>query len=188
MEDEMSMVETGKKKYTYDDYAKLPEGAPYQLIGGELVKSPSPTVLHQDIISALFRKLYPFEDRGKGKVYFAPLDVYLSDTETYQPDLMFISNERLDIIKEKNIWGAPDLAMEVLSPGTAYYDLRHKKEVYAEHGVREYWIVDPMERSIEVYANRDGGFKQVSFAKQKGRVNSRLFSELTVSIPELFGM
>jgi Uma2 family endonuclease len=59
---------------------------------------------------------------------------------------------------------------------------------YAKHGVREYWIVDPMERSIEVYANRDGEFKQVAFVKQKGRANSRLFSELTVSIPELFGM
>jgi Uma2 family endonuclease len=122
-----------------------------------------------------------------GKVYFAPLDAYLSDTETYQPDLMFITNERLDIIKEKNIRGAPDLVMEVLSPGTAYYDRRHKKEVYAEHGVGEYWIVDPMERSIEVYANRDGGFEQVAFSKQKGRVGSRLFSELSVSLAEVFG-
>jgi Uma2 family endonuclease len=101
---------------------------------------------------------------------------------------MFISNERLDIIKEKNIKGAPDLVMEVLSPGTAYYDLRHKKEVYAEHGVREYWIVDPMERSIEVYANRDGGFEQIAFAKQTERVGSRLFSELSVSLPEVFGV
>jgi Uma2 family endonuclease len=155
MKDEMSMVETGKKKFTYADYAKLPEGAPYQLIGGELVKSPAPTVLHQEINVTLFQKLFQFQRQGKGKAFFAPLDVYLSDTETYQPDLMFITNDRLEIIKEKNIRGAPDLVMEVLSPGTAYYDLRHKKDVYAEHGVREYWIVDPMERSIEVYENRD---------------------------------
>ena len=104
----MSMVETGKKKYTYDDYAKLPEGAPYQLIGGELVKSPAPTVLHQEINVTLFQKLFQFQRRGVGKAFFAPLDVYLSDTETYQPDLMFISKEQLDIIKEKNIRGVLD--------------------------------------------------------------------------------
>jgi Uma2 family endonuclease len=182
------MIGTGKKKYTYADYEKLPEGAPYQLIGGELVKSPSPTVLHQDIISALFRKLVPFVDSGMGKVYFAPLDVYLSEVETYQPDLMFITNERLDIIKEKNIQGAPDLVIEVLSPCTAYYDLRHKKEVYAEHGVVEYWVVDPMERSIEIYENRGREFERVEYVKRKGSIQSHLFEGFIVSLAELFGI
>ena len=181
------MIGAGKKKHTFADYAKLPEGAPYQLIGGDLVKSPSPTVLHQAVIAELFRKLMPFADRGMGKVFFAPLDVWLSDTETYQPDLMFVSNARLGIFEEKKIKGAPDLVMEVLSPGTAYYDLRHKKAVYAEHGVREYWIVDPLEQSIEVYSGRDGAFERIECVYRPGTARSRLLPDLVVSPAEIFG-
>src|SRR3989338_8169235 len=115
--------EKNKKPYTYADYEKLPEGAPYQLIGGELIMTPSPVPYHQIISRNIgFELLKVNEQKKLGEVIFAPMDVYLSETETYQPDIIFISKDRLNIIGEKKIEAAPDLVIEILSPGTAYYD------------------------------------------------------------------
>ncbi len=133
-----------KRIYTYADYEKLPEGAPYQLIGGDLVKEPSPVPYHQILSRRIEFELVKFvEERALGEVLYAPMDVYLSDTEVYQPDILFISKERMSIIGEKKIEAAPDLVIEILSPSSAYYDLRHKKNVYETSGVKEYWVVDP---------------------------------------------
>src|SRR3990167_6684556 len=127
-----------KKFYTYKDYEKLPEGAPYQLIGGELVMTPSPIPYHQEILGNIFYELKRFvEETTRG-------DVYFSETDIYQPDIIFISKDRLNIIGEKKIEGSPDLVIEILSPATAYYDLRIKKDTYEQSGVKEYWIVDPI--------------------------------------------
>ncbi|MDP2279096.1 MAG: Uma2 family endonuclease, partial [Nitrospirota bacterium] len=110
------------KQYTYEDYEKLPEGAPYQLIGGELIMTPSPVPYHQMIKMKIEYELLKFIDgKDLGMVLDAPMDVYLSETETYQPDIIFISKDRLNIIGEKKIEAAPDLVIEILSPSTAYY-------------------------------------------------------------------
>ncbi|MCL4537323.1 MAG: Uma2 family endonuclease [Nitrospirae bacterium] len=180
-------LEKTKKQYTYEDYEKLPEGAPYQLIGGELIMTPSPVPYHQIISRRIEFELLKFvEDRKLGEVIDAPIDVYLSETETYQPDIIFISNERINIIGEKKIEAAPDLVIEILSESTAYYDLKHKKRVYEKSGVKEYWIVDPMEKSIEVYENVNGEFKIYSQAMEKGRVNSKLLEGFSVELEKVF--
>ena len=180
-------LEKAKKQYTYEDYEKLPEGAPYQLIGGELVMTPSPVPYHQIISRNIGFELLKFNEQKKpGEVIFAPMDVYLSETETYQPDIIFISNERLNIIGDKKIEAAPDLVIEILSESTAYYDLKHKKRVYEKSGVKEYWIVDPMEKSIEVYENVNGEFKIFGQAMEKGRVNSKLLEEFGVELEKVF--
>ena len=133
------MQATTRTKLTYADYAKLPEGAPYQLIDGELVLSPSPTIYHQRISMRLGRALSLFvEAHGLGEVLAAPMDVCLSETNTFQPDLLFVSNARASIVGGPYVEGAPDLVVEILSPSTAYYDLRKKKQVYAASGVGEY--------------------------------------------------
>jgi len=176
-----------KNQYTYADYEKLPEGAPYQLIGGELIMTPSPIPYHQMISMKIGYELLKFvEDKKSGIVLYAPLDVYLSETETYQPDIIFISKDRLNIIGEKKIEAAPDLVMEILSPATAYYDLRHKKQVYEKSGVKEYWIVDPMGKSIEVYENVNGEFKVFSQAREKDRVKSKLLDGFEVEMEKAF--
>lgn len=145
-----------KKRYTYEDYAKLPEGAPYQLIGGELVMTPSPVPYHQIILMKIGTSIANYVmPKNLGLVLFAPIDVYLEEEETYQPDIIFISNKRMNIVGEKKIEGAPDLVIEILSPSTAYYDLRKKYWKYEEYGVKEYWIVDPDGRSVEVYINEN---------------------------------
>lgn len=176
-----------KKTYTYKDYERLPEGAPYQLIRGELVMTPSPIPYHQDILGKLFYELKQFiEKNNLGKIYIAPIDVYFSETETYQPDIIFITNDRLSIISEKKIEGPPDLVIEILSPATAYYDLRIKKDTYEQSGVKEYWIVDPIQKKIEVFVNKEGGFEPVSTAKGEGEVKSELLKGLSISLKEIF--
>ena len=85
-----------------------------------------------------------------GEVYVAPFDVVLSDTDVVQPDVLFVSKRRSDIITPDNIRGAPDLVVEILSPATAERDRTIKLDLYAQHGVQEYWIVDPDAKSITV--------------------------------------
>ena len=109
-----------KIKLTYEDYAKTPEGERWELINGELIMPPSPKEAHQSSQINLGSRMFLFtQDSGLGKVYFAPFDVVLSDTDTVQPDLLFVSKERLHIITPDNVQGAPDLVAEIRSPSTA---------------------------------------------------------------------
>lgn len=176
-----------KQRYTYEDYLKLPEGAPYQLIGGELIMSPSPSLLHQMVLAELFNRLWNFvKAQNLGLVLCAPMDVYLSEAETYQPDIFFISAARNRIISDKKIEGAPDLIIEILSPSTAYYDLKHKMKQYEVAGVQEYWIVDPEEKNIEVYRPVANRFQIFSEAQKSGTAASGLLIGFEVSLADLF--
>jgi len=180
------MITEAKKKYTYADYQKLPEGAPYQLIGGELIMSPSPLFDHQKILRQLLLALADFIERKKlGEVVCAPMDVYLSDEETYQPDIIYISNANRGIIGER-IKGAPDLVIEILSESTAYYDLKHKKNVYESSGVKEYWIVDPKEKSVEVFENKNGKYVLFSEAYGTGEMHSEVLENFKMDIGKIF--
>ena len=183
----MAIAIPKKKKYTYEDYAKLPEGAPYQLIGGELIITPAPTPYHQRISRKIEFLLIEYVEKNElGEVFDAPIDVYFEETETYQPDIIFISKERLNIISETKIKGAPDLIIEILSPATAYYDLGRKYEVYEKNGVKEYWIVHPERKSIEIYQNQEGQFKLIQIAKEKDTVNSSLFKDFELNLEKIF--
>ncbi len=142
------------------------EGAPYQLIGGELIITPTPTPYHQRISRRIeFLLIQYVEGNNLGEVFDSPIDVYFEQTETYQPDVIFISKERLDIIKETRLEGALDLVIEILSPGTAYYDLRKKFKIYEKYRVKEYWIIDLEEKNIEVYVNKGNRFYLIQNVK-----------------------
>ena len=184
---EAAMLTPTKDQKTYADYAALDEGAPYQLIDGELVMSPAPTVLHQLVVWRLGTHLFNFvEKHDLGLVVGAPVDVYFSETETYQPDLVFISKERLNIVTEQKVMGAPDLVVEVLSPGTGYYDLTKKRRVYQASGVKEYWIVDPTEKTVEVLTNVGDVFEGIEHASPPTSVQSRLLDGFEVELATLF--
>jgi len=174
-----------KERYTYADYQQLPEGAPYQLINGSLVMAPSPATRHQRILRHLFREL-DIHASDQGEVLFAPMDVKLSGSDVLQPDLMFVSESRLDRIGEQVIDGAPDLVMEVLSPSTAHHDLTTKKRLYEVHGVREYWIIDPDSSTVEIHTNTDAGFTQHQRRVDSGTATSALVEGLTVTLKSLF--
>ena len=172
---------------TYEDYARLPEGAAYQLIEGEIVEMTAPTPQHQRILRRIFNPLTTFvEQEELGETFCSPIDVYLSETNTPQPDIVFIATENLHIIGEKYIDGAPDLVVEVLSPSTAYYDLWRKKQIYEAAGVKEYWLVDPIERRIEVHANEDGHFTLFHRVESDGAIQSKLLPQLKLDATTIF--
>ena len=135
------------------DYQDMQEGPPYyQVIEGDLVMSPSPNTFHQVILGRIYSMILRFlEKTPMGEVFIAPLDVFLSDVNVYQPDVMFISNQRKSIITDHGMEGAPDLVVETLSPGTARFDKGSKRKIYARTGVQELWLVDPEARTIQVY-------------------------------------
>jgi Uma2 family endonuclease len=178
---------SGEKTFTYEDYRRLPEGAPYQLVGGELILTPAPSTYHQIVAFNLGLALGNFVvSRQLGRVLFAPVDVYLAETESYQPDIIFISRERLGILEPERINGAPDLVMEILSPATAYYDLRKKFKVYERSGVKEYWIVDPGEKSVQLFVLKEGKLVLDQDREGTGEVTSRLLSGFSVALDSIF--
>ncbi|NPV29853.1 MAG: Uma2 family endonuclease [Firmicutes bacterium] len=176
-----------KEVYTYEDYALLPEGAPYQLIGGKLVMTPSPTTYHQAISMRLGGWIFAFiTAKNLGMVFSAPIDVYFEEKETYQPDIVFVAKDRFQIIEPARINGAPDLVIEILSPSTAYYDLKKKARTYAAHGVKEYWIVDPEDKSVEVYVGQEGKFSLNQRVEAEGKVKSLVLQGFEAEAKEIF--
>jgi Uma2 family endonuclease len=138
---------------TYSDYAALPDdGRRYELHQGELSVTPAPGTRHQEaIVNLIGFLLQHVRSRGLGKVFVAPTDCILSNVTVVQPDVFYIAADRLTIISERGIEGAPTMVVEVLSPSTAHLDRGRKMTLYAEHGVPYYWIVDPEGRSVEAY-------------------------------------
>lgn len=128
-----------------------------ELIGGRLVAmSPRPSVNHSRISSNIYSIFRSFLNGKKSEAFPDGVDLYLSDTEQYIPDGMVVCDP--DKVKPDGVHGAPDLVVEILSPRTAKYDKKIKKDVYEACGVREYWIVDPAAKSIEQYLSENGRF------------------------------
>lgn len=154
-------------------FKMLPEGTRAELIDNSLYMSPAPTTNHQEIVMVLTSQLYLFITKKKqGKLYAGPIDVYLNKANAFQPDIIFIASDNLHLIKEDGIYGAPDLVIEVLSPGTKKLDLNQKKSAYEQAGVKEYWVVDPVTReSTGFQLLKD---KYIEFKREKGKLHSLL--------------
>ena len=147
-------------KFTYEDYKHTPEDKRYELIDGDLIMVPAPRTAHQITSREIEFLLMTFvKENDLGDVFDAPYDVVLSDTDVVQPDILFVSNERSNIITEDNIRGAPDLVIEILSPSTAQRDRTLKRTLYALHGVREYWLADTDAKNVLVLTLEDGDYK-----------------------------
>ena len=176
-----------KDRYTYADYQQLPEGAPYELIHGHLVMSPSPTFQHQNLVLLLASALRDYAQEGTGgKISIAPMDVRLADDTVVQPDVLYVSPDRADRIGEQEIDGAPDLVMEVVSPSTSHRDVFDKKRLYETHGVREYWIVDPDSETVEVHTLTDEAYTLHQRCVEEGTAASALLDDFTIDLPPLF--
>lgn len=161
-------------RMTYEDFRRLPEGPPYyELIGGELFLSPAPTTRHQRIVRELSTALHSFARvHGLGEVFFAPVDVVLSDEDIVEPDILFVAKNRLDIVQEDGVHGAPDFIVEVLSPSDPSRDRERKRDLYQARGVREYWIVDPQRRTIEVLLHDGAKFNRAGTFRPDDRIRS----------------
>ena len=149
-------------KTALEVFNMLPEGTHIQLINDTLIMSPAPTEAHQRMVGFLFNEIYSYVKKHKlGLVYPGPIDVELNAHHIYQPDIIFISNSNKSIIHEKRIYGAPDLVIEILSPGTAKYDRNEKFVAYQAAGVKEYWIVDvDVPWAFGYTINQDGVFEE----------------------------
>ena len=176
-----------KPKLTYEDYAKTPDDERWELIDGELFRMLSPNIAHQRTSGRLFSRMFPFvEDRNLGEVFAAPTDVVLSDTDTVEPDLLFISRERMGIVTRLNVQGAPDLVVEIHSPATAQRDLTAKRELYARHGVKEYWPINPDTRTVTVLLLRDGDYVEAGVYREGDTVTSPTLEGFSFRVEEIF--
>ncbi|MFQ5794251.1 MAG: Uma2 family endonuclease [Candidatus Bipolaricaulia bacterium] len=181
-------------KYTYEDYKSLPESETkrYELLQGELIMVPSPRFEHQRVSRDLGSILWEFvREHDLGVILHAPFDVHFveaDEDEVVQPDILYVSKERSDIITEEEIQGVPDLVVEIISPGTEGRDRGYKKTLYARHGVREYWLVDPETKTVEVLTlGRKGqGFETLAVYQRTEVLHSPLLKELEVDLQEIF--
>ena len=182
------MVTNTKTRLTYRDYFDLPESDDrYELIDGELYMTPPPIPEHQGFLFVLTLALGNFVvQRELGKIYFSPIGVVLSGGDVLQPDMIFIRNERLNIIEGGYVRGAPDLVVEVLSPSTARRDRTIKREIYESSGVQEYWLVDIRNRTIEVYVASEAGFVAAGVYGEGDTLASLLFPGFSMNVSDVF--
>ena len=148
---------------TYDDLLRFPEDTQRrEIIGGELIVSPSPDWWHQRLVLHV-RDLIVASEAGKlGEVAVAPLDVRLTTYDTVQPDLFFVRSDRMSILMaDGRITGSPDLVVEVVSPTSHALDRVRKFALYAGAGVPEYWIVDAIRREVPVHVLNGNRYAQV---------------------------
>jgi Uma2 family endonuclease len=149
---------TASTRLTYADLIALPDdGMRHELIDGEHYVTPSPTWRHQLVLAHLHLALGSFvEENDLGQALFAPLDVFFSDFDVVEPDLLFVARERLARFEQAYLRGAPDLAVEVLSPTTRKIDATKKLRLYEKFGVAEYWMIDPVLEWVEIYRRGAG--------------------------------
>ena len=182
------MLQPSPPLITRHDYEAMREGPPYyQVIEGDLLMSPSPTTYHQELIGRIFSAIDRFlEKRRLGRVFLAPLDVFLTETNVFQPDVMFVSKDHSSIITAKGIEGAPDLVIEILSPSTAVYDKRSKRKIYARTGVQEFWLVDPEIKQIQIFHLAEDSETPVATHGPKAVFSSRLLPGLKFKASSIF--
>jgi Uma2 family endonuclease len=185
MQSDMSVPES--LRFTYEDYARLPDDRRYEVIDGELYLTPAPTPYHQIVKSRIERLLEGHVERESlGIILDAPCDVVLSRFDVLQPDIFFIASSRLATIGEKYISDAPDLVVEVLSPGTRKRDRFLKSKRYARFGVREMWIADPDKKTIEVFVNVKEVFRREALYTGEDVLLSPMFPGLQISLARVF--
>lgn len=174
--------------FTVSDYRAMPEGPPYyQVVEGELIMAPSPSSFHQDIAGNVFFLLRQHVLKHRlGKVCIAPLDVYLSDTNVFQPDVFFLSKASLPMLRADGVHGAPDLVVEVVSPSNGLLDKKRKRPIYAEHGVKELWLIDPTLQLIHRYDFAVDTAKPVRIVDSEESFETALLSGLAINAVEVF--
>ena len=173
---------------TVAEYKNLPETGPrYQLIEGDLYMAPAPNRFHQDISRNLQRALDRYLEKNPvGVLYNAPFDVYLTDTDVFQPDLLVVLNPNRSILTDAGAEGPPDLVVEILSPKTRQLDLVNKKRVYARLGIKELWIIDPEAVTLTVFQFERDPAEPVRILTETGTATSPLLPGFSLKVPSVF--
>ena len=178
-------------KLTYDDFLLFPDdGKRHELIDGEHYVTPSPNTRHQRILAHLHLAIGTWlEGHPIGEVFFAPFDVVFSDFDVVEPDLLYLSNARkAEVITPKHVRGAPELVVEIGSPGTRQRDETIKRRLYERSGVTEYWFVDPETEVVRVYGRSPHGFARAAeLSREAGDVlTTPLLPGLELTLARIF--
>ena len=184
----MIMVRQAERPYTAEDLAGMPDdGRRYEVIGGELIVSPSPTERHQRCSLRLTRIIDNYVEAGTwGALYIAPFDVHLGPHDIVQPDLIVVHRDHLNRIRQRGIEGAADLVVEIISPSSSGIDRVRKSATYAAFGVPEYWLVDPNTETILAQELRDGRYHPLP--SDDGLVRSKVLDGLVIDPREVFAV
>lgn len=178
---------TATRRLTYQDYLNTPDDERYELINGDLIVAPGPNIPHQDYQANLGGAMQVFtKQRRLGKVLFSDTDVVLSENDVVKPDLLFVSNERQDIVGIGNIRGAPDLVVEILSPSTSSRDWNEKRELYSKHGVKEYIVMDPAEKVVWRLELTDGSLEIVETYREGDTVTLSTIQGFSIAVNYIF--
>ena len=179
--------------YTYADYLQWKIEERIELFKGRILKLSAPNRIHQHVSGALYLVIANYLKNKKCKVYSAPFDVRLpihnrkkdnEVTTVVQPDICVICDEtKLD---DRGCCGAPDLVIEILSPGNSQKEVRLKFEIYEEAGVKEYWLVHPVEQTLIVYSLHENAFAGGKMYAPGDMLNSTSIEGLSVNISEIF--
>jgi Uma2 family endonuclease len=181
----MTPVKTRPRK-TVEDFMKLPEGVRAELIEGEIFMSPSPKEKHQRAAVNLTRILSTFVQKDSlGRLYAAPFDVHLPSGDIVEPDLIFVSTGNQSIIQDW-IRGVPDLLVEIISPDSPERDRIVKRHLYQENGVKEYWLVDIDQDSIEVLKLSGKAYTPHGYFEAGDALTSAVIPGLSLPVRQVF--
>ncbi|HEY0790975.1 MAG TPA: Uma2 family endonuclease [Chthoniobacterales bacterium] len=178
-----------ERPMSLEEFDALPETVlPRQLVEGQLIMALAPDRFHQSLVGILHGELYAWVRMhpGQGELYIAPFDVQLPGLNVYQPDVMFFRHDHLDRLTDQRALGAPDLAVEVLSPSTAHYDLNEKRLHYGKSGVGELWIVNPKRKHVQVYLLGQEVDRPVRFLKAGLVLTTDLLPGFELPLDRLF--
>ncbi|HMO41545.1 MAG TPA: Uma2 family endonuclease [Saprospiraceae bacterium] len=183
----------GAQKVTYRAFREMDfpdtDTFLYELLNGVIVRKSAPHIIHQRILRKLVRRFEDFVlEAGAGEVFFAPVDVVLSNENAPQPDLVFVSQANAAIIDEEEgiINGVPDLVVEIISPSSVKRDRIEKMAMYEQFKIKEYWLVDPNNQSIEIYTLKDDKYALHAFADATEKVQSVVLAGLEVDAAVVF--
>jgi Uma2 family endonuclease len=185
----VASVTRPKVRFRADDIWDCPDdGKRYEVIDGDLCVTTAPDLDHQRPVMNLAGFIWAHL-RGKqlGEVFVAPVGLILDEENGLQPDLVYVGRERAGILTRRGIRGVPHMVTEVLSPGTAARDRGVKMRRYAAAGVPHYWIVNPAERTLEVFELRDGEYELTGTYGPGAEFEPALFPGLSIPIDELWG-
>lgn len=175
-----------KKSWNYEEYQRLDDGHRYEIFDGELVMAPAPDTWHQSWNFELATILRTHvRAHALGRIFMAPVDVVLDAANTVQPDIVFVSTAQAGIVQRPAIFGVPDLLVELVSPSSVRRDRYEKRDLYARFGVKEYWIGDPANKSLEVLVLKGDRYELRCCAEGKGALTSSLLAGLEFDLAEI---
>ncbi len=186
------MVATIEQKVTWDEYREMEfddhDLFIYELLNGNLVRRTAPSVKHQNVVANLMIAMGVLNREKKlGKIFTAPIDVYFDGKNGVQPDLLFIKTDRLFIIENEDyVSAAPDLVVEVISPGSIKRDRVEKKDLYERYAVKEFWLIDPQYKTVEIYTMENNAYRLHEFQEQVGKITSLVVEGFEIEVKDIF--